>query len=277
MIDFLIHKFLYLPVVLPVIAAMLLLRWRRVGMFTWVIAWWVAIWAVFSHGFAVPIPSSVVRLYLGIATAAIFAYVVSSRERLRQTTAPIVRLIVEPQRRPLLLAVLVLVPALVAVNVYRKMSVPLEAPLFGRTVHPAPPDAITVHEKTIDLIHGANPFRGLPADEFRGHVEAGRKVYFENCFYCHGDAMAGDGLFAPRLNPVPTNFTDPATIAQLQETFLFWRIAKGGPGMPEEGGPWDSAMPVWEQFLKEDEIWDVVLFLYDYTGQKPRSHDAEGK
>jgi hypothetical protein len=26
-------------------------------------------------------------------------------------------------------------------------------------------------------------------------------------------------------------------------------------------------MPVWQDFLTEDEIWKVILFLYDYTGQ----------
>jgi len=60
----------------------------------------------------------------------------------------------------------------------------------------------------------------------------------------------------------------------LQESFLFWRISKGGPGLPEEGGPWDTAMPAWEKFLTEDEIWDVILFLYDFTEQRPRAREA---
>jgi hypothetical protein len=63
------------------------------------------------------------------------------------------------------------------------------------------------------------------------------------------------------------------TIALLRDTFLFWRISKGGPGLPEEGGPWDTAMPAWEKFLKEDEIWDVILFLYD----SPARGRARGK
>ena len=59
----------------------------------------------------------------------------------------------------------------------------------------------------------------------------------------------------------------------LQETFLFWRIAKGGPGLPDSATPWDSSMPVWEKFLSEDEIWSVTLFLYDHTGFKPRTEE----
>jgi len=61
------------------------------------------------------------------------------------------------------------------------------------------------------------------------------------------------------------------TIAQLQESFLFWRIATGGPGLPAEAAPWISSMPVWENFLTEEEIWEVILFMYDYTGRQPRS------
>jgi len=32
-------------------------------------------------------------------------------------------------------------------------------------------------------------------------------------------------------------------------------------------------MPSWEKFLKEDEIWDVILFLYDHTGLRPRARE----
>jgi hypothetical protein len=83
--------------------------------------------------------------------------------------------------------------------------------------------------------------------------------------------MAGAGMFAHALNPIPSNFQDGGTLPNLREAFLFWRISKGAPGMPEEGGPWESAMPVWENFLSEDEIWNVILFLYDFTGYKPRA------
>ena len=33
-------------------------------------------------------------------------------------------------------------------------------------------------------------------------------------------------------------------------------------------------MPAWEKFLKEEEMWEVILFLYDFTGQKPRAKEA---
>ena len=114
------------------------------------------------------------------------------------------------------------------------------------------------------MVRGDNPYRGLEEsapEQFREHVENGRRVYFENCFYCHGDG----------LNPIPTNFTDSGVLPMYQESFFLWRIAKGGPGLPEEGGPWDTAMPIWESFLTEEEMWDVILCLYDFTGFEPRA------
>jgi mono/diheme cytochrome c family protein len=269
---------LKLHIVLIIAVVMVILRLRRVNMLVWAIAWIVGTWAGLRFGFVTPIPASVVTLYTGIVLLSIFAYVTSSRERIESFMGPIVRLVTEPGYRLLLVAVLFLIPGLVAFNVYVKLNVPLEAPQFGRTIHPAPPPVITVHEQEIDLITADNPFRTLEHDDpeaFVEHVENGRRVYFENCFYCHGDSMGGDGMFAHALNPIPSNFNDPGVLPMLQESFLFWRIAKGAPGLPEEGGPWDSAMPAWENFLTEDEIWDVVLFLYEFNGYRPRARHEE--
>ena len=156
------------------------------------------------------------------------------------------------------------------------MNAPLEPPFFARTVHPASPSEITVHDKKIDLDGGENPFRRLETSdpaEYRKHVENGRRVYYRNCVFCHGDNRSGNGMFVHAMAPIPTNFADAGTIAMLRDKFLFWRISKGGPGLPEEGGPWDSAMPAWEKMLKEDEIWEAILFLYDFTGQRPRAKE----
>ncbi len=260
------------------LAAIQIVLWkRRAGSFLWTLATWISIWVFVRFGFSVPVPQSVVTLYMAIATAATVAYVTSDRERLEAFTAPLVRLAVDPARRAQLYTVVALFPLLAAFAVYRQMNVKLEAPAFGRTIHPAPPDTISVHQKSLDLVTLDNPFRPLQTSDpeaFQRHLANGRRVYFENCVYCHGDALRGDGMYARGLNPIPTNFADAGAIALLQESFLFWRIAKGGPGLPEEGGPWDTAMPAWEKFLTEEEIWDVVLFLYDFSGQLPRAREG---
>ena len=89
----------------------------------------------------------------------------------------------------------------------------------------------------------------------------------------HRRSSRANGMFVHGLDPIPTNFSDKGTIPMLRETFLFWRISKGGPGLPDEGGPWDTAMPSWEKFLKEEEMWDAILFLYDFTASRPRGKE----
>jgi hypothetical protein len=228
----------------------------------------------------VPVPASVQHIYLGISCLALLVYLSSDRERLARAKRPLMAFLTEPRWTPVLAAVALAIPALVVANIYFAATEPPTAPAFGRTVHPAPPGEIEVHGESLDLATLDNPYRHLKAsdpDAFAAHLAAGRAVYFKNCVFCHGDLMRGAGMYAHGLNPIPTNFQDAGTIAQLQESFLFWRISKGGPGLPAEGAPWDSAMPAWEQFLSEEEMWDVILFLYDFTGWQPRAlHAAAG-
>ena len=178
------------------------------------------------------------------------------------------------ENRPVLAGLIVLVPALLGLNAYLKTKVPIQPPFFARTIHPAPPASIEVHGNTIDLVRGHNPLRALEQsnpEQFKVHLANGRATYYKNCVYCHGDNLRATGMFAHGLDPIPTNFVESSPLPQLTESFIFWRIAKGGPGLPEEGGPWDSAMPAWEKFLTEQEMWEVVLFLYDFTGNRPRA------
>jgi hypothetical protein len=263
-----------IPVVVAVAAVFAFLRFRRANLLTWACAWWIAIYVVLRFGFTAPIPSSVISIYMGIISLAVLAYVSSSQERREEVSRPLVRFMTDKRYTAFLVATIVAIPALAAANVYVRMSAPLEPPLFSRTIHPASPTEITVHDQRIDLNAGENPFWPLETSnpqEFRKHVENGRQVYYRNCVFCHGDNLAGTGMFVHGLDPIPTNL--PETIPLLRDTFLFWRISKGGPGLPEEGGPWDTAMPAWEKFLKDEEIWEVITFLYDFTGQKPRARE----
>ena len=263
-------------VVLAVAVVFGFLRFRKTGLLLWAAAWWVGIYVLLRFGFATPIPASVVSLYMGIVSIGLLAYVSSSPERREEISGPLIRLMTEKRYTALLGATIVALPALAAANVYARMNVPLQPPFFARTIHPASPTEITVHDKAIHIDKGDNPFRELERsnpDEFRKHVENGRRIYYRNCVFCHGDDLGGNGMFVHALDPIPTNFADGDTIANLRETFLFWRIAKGGPGLPEEGGPWGSAMPAWEKILKEEEMWEVTLFLYDFTGERPRARE----
>jgi hypothetical protein len=269
-------------VVLGVVAALAALRWLvRPRMLVWTVAWWLAVYVVLRFGFVVPIPSSVLHIYMAIVTASLVIYVFADAERLDEVRRPLGAFLTERRFRLPLAVAVVAIPALVAFVTWRAGSQTPVAPSFGRTIHPAPPETITVHDKEYDLITLVNPYRRLETADpaaFARRVAHGREVYYANCFFCHGDLMQGEGMLAHGLNPIPTNFQDPGTIAQLQESFLFWRISKGGPGLPPESGPWATAMPAWEKFLDVDEICDVILFLSDVTGARPRAreHGEEG-
>lgn len=259
-----------------VVAALIAIRFARPNMLIWFIVWWVAVYIAVGFGIEPPLPSSIVNMFMAIVTVALLTYVFADSTRLASTREPLIAFVSERRYRIPLIIVVAALPILVAAKVYTGMTRAVEPPLHGRTVHPAPPGQISFAGKTVDLIGGENPYRELESSDpaaFAEHVANGRRVYYQNCVFCHGDNMGGDGIFVHALDPIPANLEDPTTIAMLQETYLFWRIAKGAPGLPEESRPWDSAMPAWENFLNEEEIWDVILFLYEHTGQRPRARE----
>jgi mono/diheme cytochrome c family protein len=257
-------------------AVMIALRFTRLKVLGWVFVWWAAIYVVLSYGIDPPLPTSVVFMFMGIMAIVLLTYLSANSDDLEQAKQTVVRFVTDKKYVLRLTALLVAIPILAMAKVYFDANKPVQAPGSGRTIHPPPPPEIQFKGKTINLSTADNPYRHFETsnpDSFRIHVENGRRVYFQNCVYCHGDDMKGKGIFAHGFDPVPANFADPTTIALLQESYLFWRIAKGGPDLPEEATPWLSAMPAWEKFLTEEEIWDVILFLYEYTNQVPRERE----
>jgi len=99
-------------------------------------------------------------------------------------------------------------------------------------------------------------------------IEAGKRVYFTKCVWCHGVDGAGDGPSADRLWPRPRNFN--------QGTFKIRHTASGElplfdakkpvPGQNDlfetvtHGLP-GSAMPPWEGILTEEQRLQVLSFV----------------
>jgi len=263
-----------LLVILPLVLVVGVLRVMKTKAFASTLVWWIALFVFFAYGFKTPIPGAARAMYMGIATISLATFVFSAPARIEEFFGPLRRMMVEKRYTVLLLSVMLAIPAMVAFNVYREMNVPVEPPFFARTIHPSPPSVITVHDNEVDLIKANNPYRELQDHDPEGYAQRvanGRKTYYQNCFYCHGDGLGGDGMFAYGLNPIPTNFLDAGVLPNFTESFFFWRVSKGGAQLPEAGGPWDSAMPEWERFLTEEEMWETVLFLYDFTGFPPRT------
>ena len=103
----------------------------------------------------------------------------------------------------------------------------------------------------------------------------GRALYAMNCRPCHGDSVGGDGPMADAFRLRPINFTDNGTIETIVEGYTFWRVAKGGRGLPTGATPWDSAMPRWELNLTEEERWKIILAEYDLAQKTPRIPEGQ--
>lgn len=105
-------------------------------------------------------------------------------------------------------------------------------------------------------------------------IEAGKRVYFTKCVWCHGVDGAGDGPGADRLWPRPRNFN--------QGTFKIRHTASGELPLPEldlfrtvtHGLP-GSAMPSWEGILSEEQRRQVIAFVLAQLVKDRRFDDKE--
>jgi mono/diheme cytochrome c family protein len=233
----------------------------------------VVAFGILRFGIRPPAPWSVLSLYMGIVLLAVLVFASSDSDSWRDFMRPIRVTLTDPKLRSVRLGLVVVIPLLLGYYAYTQAAAKPQAPPELRAVHPAPPASIQFRGKEIAVQGFENPLRKDQAN-FRKNVAAGGEIYIKNCMFCHGDNLDGRGHFAAGFNPPPANFQDPGTIAMLQEAYLFWRIAKGGPGLPKESTPWNSVMPSWEDRLTEEQIWQVIMYLYDATGQQPRRWEA---
>ena len=105
----------------------------------------------------------------------------------------------------------------------------------------------------------ATSFAAMPDPVLKDKLEAGKKVYFKRCVWCHGVEGGGDGPSADRLFTRPRNFiqgtfkirtTDSGELPL--DANLIKTVTNGLPG---------SAMPAWGEFLKKEEIEAVIQFV----------------
>ena len=208
-----------------------------------------------------PLPMSLIWVYLFLTVIGIIVFGTLSGHSTEALFGPIFRFLGgDGLRGPTKIArfaVLALFPLLVGWQTYSGLVPSYEPPSENRTIHPAPPG---------EFVGLSNPLPNTPEN-----VMQGKGFYSAFCSPCHGAKFNGNGPASDGFNPPPANFVDPGTIAQLQESYLFWRIKKGGVGLSVEGHPWKSAMPRWEVELSDDMIWKIIMGEYAGSGHKPRT------
>ena len=101
----------------------------------------------------------------------------------------------------------------------------------------------------------------------------GGQLYAQNCAACHGENGAGDGVFADDLAASgeasmqtmtgadnmmmqsPVDFTNPARMLGASPALLQGKILRGGMG---------TGMPMWGSIFTEEQIWDLIAYLYSF-------------
>lgn len=226
---------------------------------------WLAMWLT-GRDRPLPVPDVVRLIYLILALVGAAVYVTISDESIAEFLRPLIAGLRGPDPESpragrlgaLRFAVLVFVPLAAGGFVYARTAPRIQSPTVLRIQHPTIPGAYEPLK---------NPFRER-LDE--GTLAEGREIFQINCRPCHGDAADGAGPMAWGFRLKPANFTDPGTIATVVEPYAFWRVTEGGPGLPPEATPWDSAMPVWRQDLTDEQKWKAILAAYDLAGVEPR-------
>jgi mono/diheme cytochrome c family protein len=158
-------------------------------------------------------------------------------------------------------AVLVLIPLLVAYNVYSSQRVTYSPPSELFSPHVTPPQWVV----DLEVPEWAAVYENWSEED----IEEGKRIYEDNCAPCHGKEADGKGPMAKaiRYPAAPTNFKEPGTIAQLPLGYVYWRVRDGGI----KDKQFQSAMPGWGAELDDDEIWKVIMYTYTKAGVKPRT------
>ena len=101
----------------------------------------------------------------------------------------------------------------------------------------------------------------------------GQQLYAQNCAACHGENGVGDGVFAYDLAASgeasmqtmtgagnmmmqsPVDFTNPTRMLGASPALLQGKILRGGMG---------TGMPMWGSIFTEDQIWDLIAYIYSF-------------
>lgn len=245
-----------------------------------------------------PMPDAALGMYRILITSGLFVYIASSRARRAAFLDPLLtwfgqgwgRETVPGLHRMLRWAALALLPLVVGGFYYAGGLPQSGTPAGGRIQHPTmprkfekllsparnpSPEAVRAFAARLKEEDSEDePVPGTPEAARKALIEAttrkGAELYAINCRPCHGMQANGAGPMARGFRLKPADFRDPGLLPTIVEPYAFWRVSKGGPGLPPASTPWDSAMPIWELDLSEEERWTILLGEYFLSGVEPR-------
>ena len=235
------------------------------------------------------VPDKALKIYITFTIIGIFVYVTSSEERKTNFLDPVKAFLAGGQgafMSIIRIAVLVLLPLVVGFKTYDSVVPKLQSIGGIRIMHPTMPGkfeklvspAREPLEEATKAYMAEKSFQGsfeeAKAALSEENMMDGRVAYAKNCRPCHGMQANGKGPMAWGWRLKPADFTDPGIFPTIVEPYAFWRVSKGGPGLPSASTPWDSAMPIWDLNLPEHVRWQVLLGEYDLAGVGPRQPEV---
>ena len=165
-------------------------------------------------------------------TGAILLYVSSTEAFWEEFATPIRRLLLARTAitKPLRVVIFIGLPLLLGWYFSTWASGSAEPPGGLRVIHPTPPASIDLKGKRLNLKEvTVNPLRA-DAARLAEHTEQGRQVYYKNCFFCHGDALDGNGHYAKSFNPHRRIFRILARLRSYQNPSCSGALPKVGQG-----------------------------------------------
>ena len=105
----------------------------------------------------------------------------------------------------------------------------------------------------------------------KDRIEAGKKAYASSCAGCHGEAGKGDGKYAAKMDPKPTDLTSAEFQDAVTDQYILWRIKTGDEGYAGEG---KSKMKS-KGSASDNDLWELTAFVRSLKPAKvePLSHD----
>lgn len=85
-------------------------------------------------------------------------------------------------------------------------------------------------------------------------LEAGKKIYQQNCMTCHGQTGSGEGDAGKNLDPKPADIATFSKMPMATDSYLFWTISDGGTKL-------NTAMPSFSKSLSKEDIWSVISYI----------------
>jgi len=122
-----------------------------------------------------------------------------------------------------------------------------------------PPAAAPPAAQTPPAAVQHNPVKPTAASQTRA-----KTIYQMDCAVCHGDNGNGQTDLAKGMGVTLANWTDPKSLENIPEGDLFSIIRNGKDKMPAEGSG----------RAKDDEVWNLVIYIRNFSKGQPNAPAA---